>query len=339
MQERLQKLIAAAGLASRREAETWIQNGLVTVNGQVVDTLGAKADPEHDAIKVKGKLINPKLAQRKLVYYLLNKPKGYLSSLSDPEQRPLVTDLLPKGAPRVHPVGRLDFNTEGLLILTNDGALTNLVTRAGDHCPKVYHVKVKGTPGPAQLERLQRGITIDGEVHRIANLTPLEHTDHNNAWYELVLHEGKNNQIRRMFDAIGHSVLKLRRVAIGHLTDAGLPVGAVRELTPAEVQRFFSKRKIVPRVVARKAATQKLGKPRPVGEAKARQRERLAATIGRAAQPPAAPSQRPVRPAAKSATSGQGSAKSAPAMRTRTPPKSGGKRVSAPARPVSRRKS
>lgn len=257
MQERLQKLIAAAGLASRREAEMWIQNGLVTVNGQVVDTLGAKADPEHDAIKVKGRLINPKLAQRKLVYYLLNKPKGYLSSLSDPEQRPLVTDLLPKGAPRVHPVGRLDFNTEGLLILTNDGALTNLVTKAGDHCPKVYHVKVKGTPGPAQLERLQHGMTIDGEVHRIAHLTPLDHTDYDNTWYELVLHEGKNNQIRRMFDAIGHSVLKLRRVAIGHLTDAGLPVGAVRELTPAEVQRFFSKRKIAPRVVAKKAATKK----------------------------------------------------------------------------------
>jgi 23S rRNA pseudouridine2605 synthase len=325
MQERLQKLIAAAGLASRREAETWIQNGLVTVNGQVVDTLGAKADPEHDAIKVKGKLINPKLAQRKLVYYLLNKPKGYLSSLSDPEQRPLVTDLLPKGAPRVHPVGRLDFNTEGLLILTNDGALTNLVTKAGDHCPKVYHVKVKGTPGPAQLERLQRGITIDGEVHRIANLTPLEHTDHNNAWYELVLHEGKNNQIRRMFDAIGHSVLKLRRVAIGHLTDAGLPVGAVRELTPAEVQRFFSKRKIAPRVVAKKTAAQKTGKPRPVGEAKARQREGLATTIGRTAQSPAAPSQRLVRPAAKPATSGPGSPKSP--------------RGSAPARPASRRKS
>ncbi len=339
MQERLQKLIAAAGLASRREAEMWIQNGLVTVNGQVVDTLGAKADPEQDAIKVKGRLINPKLAQRKLVYYLLNKPKGYLSSLSDPEQRPLVTDLLPKGAPRVHPVGRLDFNTEGLLILTNDGSLTNLVTKAGDHCPKVYHVKVKGTPGPAQLERLQRGMTIDGEVHRIARLTPLDHTDYDNTWYELVLHEGKNNQIRRMFDAIGHSVLKLRRVAIGHLTDAGLPVGAVRELTPAEVRRFFSKRKIAPRVVAKKAATQKLGKPRPVGEAKARQRERLATTIGRAAQPPATPSRRPVRPAAKPATSGQGSPKVAPATRTRTPPKSSGKRGSAPARPVSRRKS
>ncbi len=275
MLERLQKIIAAAGLGSRRESETWIQDGLVTVNGQVADKLGAKADPERDAIKVKGKLINPQLASRKLVYYLLNKPKGYLSSLADPQQRPLVTALLPKDAPRVHPVGRLDFNTEGLLILTNDGALTNIVTKAGDHCPKVYHVKVKGKPGPAQLERLQRGLTIDGEFHRIARLSPLEITDYDNAWYELVLHEGKNNQIRKMFDAIGHSVVKLRRVAIGHLTDAGLPVGAARELTAAEVGRFFSKRKIAPRVVARK-----LGKPRPTGEAKARQRERLAATLG-----------------------------------------------------------
>ncbi|MGQ9896600.1 MAG: pseudouridine synthase [Acidobacteriota bacterium] len=286
MQERLQKLIAAAGLASRREAETWIQQGLVTVNGRVADMPGAKADPVRDAIKVKGKLINPKLAQRKLVYYLLNKPKGYLSSLSDPEQRPLVTDLLPKGAPRVHPVGRLDFNTEGLLILTNDGALTHIVTKAGGHCPKVYHVKVKGTPGPAQLERLQRGVTIDGEVHRIARLTPLDHTDYDNTWYELVLHEGKNNQIRRMFDTIGHSVLKLRRVAIGHLTDAGLPVGAVRELTPAEVRRFFSKRNITSLVVTKKVTARKLGKPRPSGEAKARQRERLAATLGRSTPTP-----------------------------------------------------
>lgn len=267
MLERLQKIIAAAGLASRREAETWIRDGLVTVNGRVVATLGAKADPDQDAIKVRGKLINPRLARRKLVYYLLNKPKGYLSSLADPQNRPLVTALLPKDAPRVHPVGRLDFNTEGLLILTNDGALTNLVTKAGDHCPKVYHVKVKGTPGPDQLARLQRGMTIEGEFHRIAQLTPLEQTDHDNAWFELVLHEGKNNQIRKMFDAVGHSVLKLRRVAIGHLTDAGLPVGAVRELTEAEVRRFFSPRKIAPRVAARKP-----GRPRPTGERRTRRR-------------------------------------------------------------------
>lgn len=274
MLERLQKIIAAAGLASRREAETWIRDGLVTVNGRVVETLGAKADPDQDAIKVRGKLINPRLARRKLVYYLLNKPKGCLSSLADPQNRPLVTALLPKDAPRVHPVGRLDFNTEGLLILTNDGALTNLVTKAGDHCPKVYHVKVKGTPGPDQLARLQRGMTIEGEFHRIAQLTPLEQTDHDNAWFELVLHEGKNNQIRKMFDAVGHSVLKLRRVAIGHLTDAGLPVGAVRELTAAEVRRFFSPRKITPRVAARRPPA----RPRPTGERKARRRS--ATTLG-----------------------------------------------------------
>ncbi len=277
MLERLQKIIAAAGLASRRQAEDLIRTGQVTVNGQVVDTLGTKADPDRDAIKVRGKLINPRLARRKLVYYLLNKPKGYLCSLADPQNRPLVTALLPKHAPRVHPVGRLDFNTEGLLLLTNDGELTHLVTKAGDHCPKVYHVKVKGTPNDDQLERLRHGMTIKGEFHRIAQLTPLEQTDHNNAWFELVLHEGKNNQIRNMFDAIGHSVLKLRRVAIGHLTDAGLPVGAVRELTEAEVRRFFSPRKIVPRV-----STHKLGKPRLTGKARGQQRRRVPITPSRA---------------------------------------------------------
>ncbi|MFQ3581920.1 MAG: pseudouridine synthase [Chloracidobacterium sp.] len=324
MLERLQKIIAAAGLASRRESENWIQSGLVTVNGRVVDTLGAKADPDHDAIKVKGKLINPQLAGRKLVYYLLNKPKGYLSSLSDPEQRPLVTSLLPKDAPRVHPVGRLDFNTEGLLILTNDGALTNLVTKAGDHCPKVYHVKVKGSPSPDQLERLHRGLTIDGEFYQIARLTPINHTDHDNTWYELVLHEGKNNQIRRMFDAIGHSVVKLRRVAIGHLTDAGLPVGAVRELTEAEVRRFFSKRKIAPRVT-----TRKLGKPRPTGEAKSRQRDRLAATIGKTLGKPVRSTEPTPRRASNSAATGTRSEKAAatPGVTSRRSPTTGVRRV------------
>src|SRR5262249_23613033 len=144
--ERLQKLIAAAGIASRRHAEELIASGKVSVNGKVVTELGTKANPETDHIKVQGRLINPSLKARKKVYVLLNKPRGYLSSVSDPEGRPLVIDLLPPSLGRVHPVGRLDFNTEGLLLLTNDGDLTNFITAARNKVEKIYEVKVKGLP-------------------------------------------------------------------------------------------------------------------------------------------------------------------------------------------------
>ena len=238
MQERLQKLIAAAGIASRRHAEELITSGRVTVNGKVVE-LGTKADPETDHIKVNNRLINPLLGSREQVYVLLNKPKGYLSSLSDPKGRPLVTDLVPGSLGRLHPVGRLDFNTEGLLLLTNDGEFTNHVTSARNHVPKTYRVKVKGIPPEAAIQRLRRGIRLD-DGHRTApaEIKRLERTEAN-AWFEVALHEGRNQQIRRMFDAIGHSVLKLSRVRIGHLTDAKLKAGEWRRLTPAEVKRFY----------------------------------------------------------------------------------------------------
>ncbi len=273
MLERVHKIIANAGLASRRRAEEMIRTGAVTINGQVVMELGVKADPERDHIKVNGKLINPVWKKRELIYFLLNKPKGYLSSLSDPQNRPLVTAFLPKDAPRVVPVGRLDFNTEGLLILTNDGDLTNLITRAGAHCPKVYQVK------------------IEGETYRLARLTPLEVTDYENSWFEVVLHEGKNNQIRKMFDEIGHSVVKLRRVAIGHVTDKGLAIGGIRLLSEYEVRRFFQaakkakasasstggERNVAAAPVAGRRTA--LGKPRPIGKARVEQRKRLAKTL------------------------------------------------------------
>src|ERR1041385_4425482 len=161
MEERLQKLIAAAGIASRRHAEELITSGRVTVNGNVVETLGAKANPETDHIKVSGRLINPLLELREKVYVLLNKPKGYLSSLSDPKGRPLVTELVPRSLGRLHPVGRLDFNTEGLLLLTNDGDFTNHVTSARNNISKVYRVKVKGVPSVNAINRLRRGIRLD----------------------------------------------------------------------------------------------------------------------------------------------------------------------------------
>lgn len=239
MKERIQKIIANAGLCSRRAAEEMMLRGEVTVNGERVTELGRKADPERDHIKVRGKLISGAREQEKR-YFLINKLRGYLSSASDPKQRPLVAHLLPPSARRgLHPVGRLDFNTEGLIILTNDGELTNLLTKGG-RTEKVYHVKVKGSPTEEQIDRLRRGISIGKSRTAPAEIHLLERTrEAGNSWYEVTLREGKNQQIRRMFDSVGHSVVKLRRVRIGHIKDTGLPFGGYRELTAAEVKKFF----------------------------------------------------------------------------------------------------
>jgi 23S rRNA pseudouridine2605 synthase len=239
MLERLQKLIAAAGIASRRHAEEMIVSGEVTVNGRLVTELGTKADPARDHIKVRGRLINPLLEAREKVYVLLNKPRGYLSSVSDPESRPLVTDLVPQSLGRLHPVGRLDFNTEGLLLLTNDGDFTNFVTAARNRVRKVYVVKVKGVPPEDAIERLRKGIKLDDGVRTApAEIKRIDESE-NNAWFEVVLHEGRNQQIRRMFDAIGHSALKLRRTRIGFLTDEPLAPKKWRLLSTAEVSRLM----------------------------------------------------------------------------------------------------
>jgi 23S rRNA pseudouridine2605 synthase len=275
MEERLQKLIAAAGLASRRHAEEMIAAGEVTVNGKLVTEPGTKADPARDHIKVRGRLINPLLEAREKVYVLLNKPRGYLTSLTDPEERPLVTELVPPSLGRLHPVGRLDFNTEGLLILTNDGELTNYITAARNGVAKVYEVKVKGVPPEEAIERLRRGIRLDdGAFTAPAQITPAGETG-TNAWFEVILHEGRNQQIRRMFDAIGHSVLKLRRVAIGALRDERLPVGAYRLLQPGEVARLkprAAKKRAAPTgtKAATKAAAKTASKTGAKGAAKSR---------------------------------------------------------------------
>jgi len=233
MQERLQKLIAQAGVSSRRAAEELIRNGEVTVNGEVVTELGTKADPEKDHIKVSGKLINTALERRENVYILLNKPKGYLSSAADPEGRKLVTDLV-KGHGKLHPVGRLDFNTEGLIILTNDGQFTNKVANTKT-IPKVYEVKVKGLPTTVAINKLRRGTVLeDGFKTSPAEIKVLKSTD-KNGWYNVTLYEGHNQQIRKMFDSVAHSVVKLRRIAIGNLDDRGLATGSYRQLSIEEV--------------------------------------------------------------------------------------------------------
>lgn len=236
MQERLQKLIAQAGIASRRQAEELIINGQVTVNGEHA-TLGMKADPEVDHIKVNGKLINAKLGKRGKIYILLNKPKGVLTSVTDTEGRKLVVDLVPKSYGKLHPVGRLDYQTEGLILLTNDGEFTNFIN-ASRRIPKHYEVKVKGLPSEVAINKLRRGTILeDGFKTAPCEIKTLEPTK-NNAWYQVTLHEGHNQQIRKMFDSIGHSVVKLRRLAIGNLRDDKMPIGSFRVLTEAEIKEL-----------------------------------------------------------------------------------------------------
>jgi len=240
MPERLQKLIAQAGIASRRAAEELIRAGEVSVNGEIVTELGTKADPAKDHIKVRGKLINPKLQTQQHVYILVNKPKGVLSSVADPEGRTLVTDLV-RGYGKLHPVGRLDFNTEGLIILTNDGEFTNKVA-ASKTIPKIYQVKTKGIPTDVAIRKLARGVRLDdGFKTAPADIKPLKPTV-KNGWFEVTLYEGHNQQIRRMFDSVGHSVVKLKRIAIGPITDLGLAPGKSRKLTDAELKAIGHKR-------------------------------------------------------------------------------------------------
>jgi 23S rRNA pseudouridine2605 synthase len=237
--DRLQKILAAAGVASRRKAEELITAGRVSVNGKIITELGSKADPTVDAITVDGK---PIARAQRYVYFLLNKPKGYVTTVSDPEGRPTVMQLLGKVAERVYPVGRLDYASEGLLLLTNDGALAQQLTKAGSHVPKTYHVKVSGKPSAQALERLRNGITIPLEDHRRVKLSPttirlLEDAPH--PWYEITLIEGRNRQIRRMFEEIGHHVEKIKRVQLGPLA-LDVPPGKFRPLSKSEISRLKS---------------------------------------------------------------------------------------------------
>src|ERR1051326_2258767 len=232
-EERLQKIIAAAGIASRRHAEELITQGRVSVNGQIVSTLGSKADAERDHIKVDGKALH--VSDRK-VYLMLHKPKGFVTTVSDPEGRPTVMELV-KSKARVFPVGRLDWNTEGLLLLTNDGDLTAKLTHASMHVPKTYLVKVSGQPTPADIQKLRDGVMIGGEgdpvqgkLHRVrtAPAKVREVREGDNPWYEVILIEGRNRQIRRMFEAVNHHVEKIKRVRYGPL-ELDVPPGATRE--------------------------------------------------------------------------------------------------------------
>jgi 23S rRNA pseudouridine2605 synthase len=261
MHERLQKIIAHAGFASRREAEVMIREGRVTVNGRVVTELGTKADPARDHIKVDGRLITRAEPHR---YILLYKPKEVTSTVNDPEGRETVVDLVRGIRERIYPVGRLDYQSEGLLLLTNDGDLAYQVTHPKHGSVKTYHVKVRGVPDARMIEKLERGITIDGKRTvpcEIERMKTTARNDEGNSWFEVRLREGRNQQIRRMFKAIGHPVMKLRRVAIGPISDPKLLPGQWRELTKHEVQMLSSMKEpkaVKPRRAARPQSRKKL---------------------------------------------------------------------------------
>ena len=235
--ERLQKIIAAAGIASRRKAEELITSGRVQVNGQTVTELGTKADPEKDHIRVNGKLLHG--AQRH-VYLLLNKPKGFVTTVSDPEKRPTVMSLVRGVGSRVYPVGRLDYASEGLLLMTNDGTLAHRLMKAASHVPKTYVVKVSGRPSEEALAKLRGGLSIatdDGKRVRTSPAKIRIVKEATNPWYEITLIEGRNRQIRRMFEEVGHHVEKIKRVKYGPLA-LDVPPGKFRPLTKQEVDRL-----------------------------------------------------------------------------------------------------
>jgi len=234
--ERLQKILAQAGIASRRKCEELILSGAVEVNGEPVTTLGTKADPAVDVITVNGRPIR----SEKKIYVMLNKPKGVITSAKDPQGRKVVSDFLPGIKERVYPVGRLDYDTEGLLLLTNDGEFANLLTHPKHHVPKTYHATVKGVPHGSALEKLQQGVMLEDGITYPAEVEYHDvKMEANEATIRITIHEGRNRQVRRMFEAVGHKVIKLKRVRFGEISLEGLPRGKFRHLTEQEVKALL----------------------------------------------------------------------------------------------------
>jgi 23S rRNA pseudouridine2605 synthase len=231
--ERLQKIVSAAGIASRRKAEQMIVDGRVTVNGAIVTELGSKADLDHDHIKVDGKLLH---RPKNVVYLAMNKPTGYVTTVDDPEGRDTVMDLLRGLKERVYPVGRLDYHSEGLLLFTNDGDFANSITAAVNHIPKTYLVKINGTLSGDQEEAFRHGLPIGGHKTKPAGLKLIRRAE--NPWYEVRLFEGRKNQIRMMFKHLGFLVEKLKRVQIGSLSLGALKPGEFRFLDSAEIAKM-----------------------------------------------------------------------------------------------------
>jgi 23S rRNA pseudouridine2605 synthase len=324
MQERLQKIIAHAGVSSRREAEAMIREGRVTLNGRVVSELGTRADPDRDHIKVDGKLITKAEPHR---YILLYKPKEVMTTVEDPQGRRTVIDLVRGIRERIYPVGRLDFHSEGLVLLTNDGELAFKVSHPTHGSVKTYSVKVRGVPEERLVDKLRRGITIDGKRTLPCDIERMHTTgkrdDEGNSWFEVKLREGRTQQIRKMFQAVGHPVSKLRRVAIGPISDPKLTPGVWRELTKQEVKmletmkepkKSVKPRRTTARPTSRKkpaaAASRKpaASRPKPAAKRSASSRTETRSSTQRT------PSPRPATPRPKVAA-GKSSGSKKPAVR------------------------
>ncbi|MDR2551503.1 MAG: rRNA pseudouridine synthase [Desulfobulbus sp.] len=234
MEERLQKILAKAGIASRRQAEQLIRAGRIRINDQVVVEMGCKADPARDRITCDGKPID----FEEKIYVLLNKPAGYVTTLADPQGRPMVSDLLTGIAERLFPVGRLDLDTEGALLMTNDGELANRILHPRFEVNKTYEALVAGFPSREKLALLEQGIVIDGIKTRPAWVRVLQRRS-GASLIEIVIHEGKKRQVRKMFQAIDHRVVHLKRTAYGQLCLGPLPLGKFRILSPDDLKKIF----------------------------------------------------------------------------------------------------
>jgi pseudouridine synthase len=232
--ERIQKILAKAGIASRREAERMVIEGRVSVNGKIVEILGFKADPSKDHIKVDGRKLTH--FEQKIIL-LLNKPRGYLSTVKDPKGRPTVLGLLKNVKWRIYPVGRLDFDAEGLLLLTNDGDLAHFLSHPRFSIPKTYLVKVAGVPEEKKLTRLKRGVMLEDGKAKAVSCSLIRQRE-KNSWVRVVVTEGRNHLVKRIFSAIGHSVLKLKRIEYGPIQLGDLPFGQFRYLTSEEMEKL-----------------------------------------------------------------------------------------------------
>jgi pseudouridine synthase len=252
--ERLQKILSRAGVASRRASEKLIIEGRVSINGATVRELGTRADPSRDDIRVDGRRVQPPTRRR---YLLLNKPPGYLTTRSDPQRRPTVMDLLEGVRDYVYPVGRLDIDSEGLLLLTNDGDLAASLSHPRHEVARVYEASVLGEPDAHDVSRLARGVTIDRRRTRPADVHLIEGAaGRGETVLRITIREGRNRQVRKMFDAIGHPVCQLRRIAIGPIRDDRLRPGQWRDLSAGEVDRL---RKAVEGAAARRRSVHRSG--------------------------------------------------------------------------------